>query len=73
MRVRFLSAAHLELKEAVNFYNEKQRGLGFRFSDEVKTSIRRVLKYPAAWSKLSENTRRCRGEASVQPHLLCES
>jgi ParE-like toxin of type II ParDE toxin-antitoxin system len=59
MEVRFLAPAHEELVEAVGYYDGQRRGLGSRFSEEVKKTIERILQYPEAWSKLSAKTRRC--------------
>ena len=59
MKVRYLDAARTEFQEAINYYNDQQRGLGFEFSDEVKDAISRIRNYPQAWTRLSNRTRRC--------------
>ena len=59
MKVTYLDAAHAELQEAIEYYNEQRAGLGFEFSDEVKQAIGRITNYPNAWTPLSERTRRC--------------
>jgi plasmid stabilization system protein ParE len=60
MNVEFLEAARAEFIEAVEYYNEQQEGLGFEFSDEVRSTIERIIQYPEAWSLISKRTRRCR-------------
>jgi plasmid stabilization system protein ParE len=59
VRIRFLAPAHIELLEAIAYYNEQLNGLGFRFSDEVKKATKRVIQYPEAWPRLSRTTRHC--------------
>jgi hypothetical protein len=58
MNVRYLDAASAEFQEAIDYYNEQRRGLGFEFSDEVKDAITRIANYPLAWTPLSRRTRR---------------
>jgi plasmid stabilization system protein ParE len=60
MNVEFLEAARAEFIEAAEYYNEKQEGLGLEFSDEVRSTIERIIQYPEAWSPISKRTRRCR-------------
>lgn len=37
MNVQFLEPAQAEFREAVDYYNAQVEGLGFEFSDEVRT------------------------------------
>ena len=60
MKARFLSTAELELKEALEFYEEAQPGLGQRFLLEVEATVRLIEEFPEAWAPLSPRTRRCR-------------
>lgn len=60
MVVKFLGPARDELAEAIAYYDARQEGLGSAFSEEIKRTIERILRYPEAWFKLSERTRRCR-------------
>jgi plasmid stabilization system protein ParE len=60
MRVEFLEPARSEFNEAVDYYEGRQPGLGLKFEEEVKSTIQRIAAFPAAWSRLSERTRRCR-------------
>ncbi len=58
--VKFLLAAEEEFIETVIYYNSQSEGFGFEFAAEVKYTIERIIRYPLAWHKLSERTRRCR-------------
>ena len=60
MTYRFLSPAEQDLAEAVSYYELAERGLGLAFLDEVERTLRRILLNPLAWTKVSENHRRCR-------------
>ena len=59
MNVRYLDAADAEFQEAIDYYNSQGTGLGFEFSDEVKSAVARIRNYPKAWTPLSRRTRRC--------------
>ena len=60
MSYRFLSPAFSELSEAAEYYEEKVRGLGVDFVDEVDDAIDRILRFPDAWGRLSGNYRHCK-------------
>jgi len=60
MSVRFASAAQRELKEAIEFYESAENGLGARFLEEVEAAVERIKAQPLAWAPLSPQTRRCR-------------
>ena len=60
MNVRYLSIAEEELGKAIEYYEDKEVGLGLRFYAEYRSALERILAYPDAWYALSENTRRCR-------------
>jgi hypothetical protein len=59
LRYSFHEEAEKELKEALDYYNECQNGLGYEFVEEVCSSIQNILLFPQAWAPLSPNTRRC--------------
>lgn len=59
MTYRFLSPAKAELAEATEYYENASPGLGLEFLDEIETTIARVMRQPEAWTKISENHRRC--------------
>ena len=59
MRYSFHPSAEFELNEAIDYYEECRPGLGLEFAREVYSAIQRIIHFPEAWSRLSENTRRC--------------
>jgi toxin ParE2 len=59
MTWRFLSPAVAEIADAADYYEGKVPGLGGDFLDEVDATIIRILRFPEAWGKLSENYRHC--------------
>lgn len=59
MKYSFHSAARLELIEAIAYYEESEKGLGIEFAREVFRSINKIIQFPLAWPKFSEDTRRC--------------
>ena len=50
MKIVFNELAVIELREAVAFYEVEVPGLGKRFEQDVKDSLRRIEKYPLAWA-----------------------
>ena len=60
MKARFTSTAELELKEAMEFYQSAQAGLGADFLAEVQATTQLIESFPLAWTSLSPRTRRCR-------------
>jgi len=60
MRYSFLAPARAELREAIDFYDDRRPGLGADFSAEVKSTIDRILLNPTTWARTSERSRRCR-------------
>lgn len=59
MKLRYHPRARVELNQATDYYEERRRGLGWEFLEEVQLTIRRILDFPNAWQRLSANTRRC--------------
>lgn len=60
MKVQFVSTAELELKEAMDFYESAQQGLGAKFLGAVEAATRLIESHPLWWSPMSPRTRRCR-------------
>jgi toxin ParE1/3/4 len=60
MTYRLLSVAQQELADAMEYYERASPGLGLEFLDEVERTVRRILLQPEAWTRVSENHRRCR-------------
>ncbi len=59
MKIRLISPAIIELDEAVKYYDHQLPGLGFRFFQEVSSSIERIKLIPEGWTKIGVRTRRC--------------
>ena len=59
-KYRLTSAALLELKEGILYYEEKENGLGTIFLDEIDATVERILRFPHSWHPMSVRTRRCR-------------
>lgn len=59
MKYFFHPEAKEELFEAINFFEECKSCLGLEFSKDIFSTIQRKSHFPLAWSKFSENTRRC--------------
>ncbi len=60
MHYKILLPASLELKDAIDYYENEFAGLGSEFLDEVEKSLTKILDYPSAWRIISENNRSCR-------------
>jgi hypothetical protein len=58
MKYSFHPEAKEELFKAIHYFEECQSGLGLEFSKEIFSTIQRIIHFPVAWSKFSENTRR---------------
>ena len=50
MKVRFASPAERELKEAAEFYESAQEGLGADFLAEVEEATQLMESHPLAWT-----------------------
>ena len=59
MTYRILSPALVELTEAAEYYESKVPGLGGDFIVEADEAISRILDFPEAWGRISENHRHC--------------
>ena len=55
MNYRFLVSARSEFKDAVDYYNQRQEGLGIEFAQEVDVVVGRILADPTSYEKFSEN------------------
>ena len=59
MRIaRFAEAAKLELIQEVEFYENKEAGLGARFLASIREVVSRAILYPLTGSLYRKNTRR---------------
>lgn len=59
MKLNFHPLALKELTDSIDYYEGKSTGLGLEFSEEIYSSIQRILQFPKAWTKISPNCRRC--------------
>ncbi len=50
MKVIFNELALFEFKDAIEFYELQRPGLGREFGEEIKKSLKRIVKYPTAHS-----------------------
>ncbi|OFX16653.1 MAG: plasmid stabilization protein [Bacteroidetes bacterium GWA2_31_9] len=54
----FHPEAEAEFIQAINYYEECSKGLGYNFSLEVYSAIERILAYPKAWQFIEVDIRR---------------
>ena len=59
MRFYFHEYAETEFTKAIDYYENCRHGLGIEFAQEVYAAIDRIIRFPEAWSPMSENTWRC--------------
>lgn len=55
----FHPEARNELNQAVDYYENQQQKLCLEFLKETYYTIQRIIEFPEAFSKQSENTRKC--------------
>lgn len=60
MKVRFVSVAETELREAMEFYETARAGLVAEPLAEVEAATHLIEAHPLAWQPMSPRTRRCR-------------
>ena len=58
-KIEFLPTALLELNDAIEYYDLELPGLGTKFKEEVRTSLKRVSVFPRAWSIIRPEIRKC--------------
>ena len=59
MNYSFHPLAVKELNHSIDYYEDISPGLGLEFFKEIYSTIRRILQFPNAWSKISKKCRRC--------------
>jgi plasmid stabilization system protein ParE len=59
VEIRLLKAAQTELDEAFIYYEDQLRGLGYEFTDEIFSTLKRIKQNPTSWASFSKRTRRC--------------
>lgn len=58
MKCSFHPEAELEFNYAIDYYEEKEQGLGYDFAVEVYSTIERILAYPQACPNIEGDIRR---------------
>jgi hypothetical protein len=58
MTFSFHPEAEEEFRAAIDYYEDREGGLGYDFSAEVFTTIQNIVNYPAAWPVVEEDVRR---------------
>lgn len=58
MNYSFHPDAEVEFTEAIEYYEEKESGLGYDFAVEVYSTIERTMAFPKAWPVIEEDIRR---------------
>jgi plasmid stabilization system protein ParE len=58
MRFSFHPEAETEFNEAIDYYEDKDRGLGYDFAIEVYATLQRIAAFPKAWPTLKDEIRR---------------
>ncbi len=59
MTFSFHPEAEEEFLEAIEFYEERESGLGYDFSVEVFAAIRSIVAHPVSWPVVEDDIRRC--------------
>lgn len=59
MTFSFYPDAEAEFLEAIDFYEEREDGLGLELSREIFATIQRIIQHPNAWPSYTRGTRRC--------------
>ena len=59
MKIFFHPKAEEELKEAVLYYEECQKGLGLKFLNEINKSLKRLKLFPFSSQLIEDDIRRC--------------
>jgi hypothetical protein len=54
MTFSFHPEAKTEFLEAIDYYEDRERGLGYDFSIEVFATIQNIVTYPTAWPVIEE-------------------
>ncbi|RPI73192.1 MAG: type II toxin-antitoxin system RelE/ParE family toxin [Desulfobacteraceae bacterium] len=59
MKYGFHPEAESEFLDAIDYYEDCEKGLGHDFSIEVYSAIEKILAFPNAWTILEDEIRRC--------------
>lgn len=58
MILSFHPEAEAEFNDAIDYYEDKERGLGYDFAVEVYATIQRITTFPKAWPVMENDVRR---------------
>ena len=58
MKYSFHPEAESEFAQAIEYYEEKEEGLGYDFAVEIYSTIERTLAHPKAWPIMEGDIRR---------------
>ena len=58
MNLGFLPEARAEFRNAVDFYEDKEQGLGKRFKDEIRETCSTIVSHPLLWREREGGFRR---------------
>jgi len=59
MNIKISEFAQRELEDAIFFYELQQQGLGLNFKNNVRSSIKRIVKHLNAWPVERGEVRKC--------------
>ena len=59
MSFSFHPEAEEEFRAAIDYYEDREAGLGYDFSLEVFTAIQNIITQPNAWPVMEDDVRRC--------------
>jgi plasmid stabilization system protein ParE len=59
MKYDFHPEAASEFFDAIDYYEDCEKGLGYDFAVEVYSAIEKILNFPNAWAILEDEIRRC--------------
>jgi plasmid stabilization system protein ParE len=59
MTFSFHPGAEEEFQGAIEYYEDREAGLGYDFSVEVFTAIQNAVGHPHAWPVIEEDVHRC--------------
>ncbi len=59
MKYAFHPEAESEFRDAIDYYEAFEPGLGYDFAMEVHSTIENILSFPNAWNILEDDIRRC--------------
>ena len=59
MNINYLKLAKLEFHDSIKYYEQQEKDLGKKLSDDIQASINRIKNFPNSYQKVSNQIRRC--------------